>query len=75
VLNAANEVAVASFLAGEISLPRISEINGSVLDAHLEERAGAVVERLEDVVAADAWARERAQAELVRPRHAAGAAR
>jgi 1-deoxy-D-xylulose-5-phosphate reductoisomerase len=75
VLNAANEVAVASFLAGEISLPRISEINGSVLDAHLEERAGAVVEGLEDVVAADAWARERAQAELVRPRHAAGAAR
>jgi len=61
VFNAANEVAVASFLAGHISLPRISEINGEVLDEHLAEGAGRVVDSLEDVIAADAWARERAR--------------
>ena len=66
VLNAANEVTVASFLAGEIPVPRICEINGLVLDAHLAERSGAVVKRLEDVLEADAWARERARVELCR---------
>jgi 1-deoxy-D-xylulose-5-phosphate reductoisomerase len=67
VVNAANEVAVASFLAGEIGLPRISEINGEVLDAHLSERAGAVLGRLEDVLRADAWARERARKAVESP--------
>jgi 1-deoxy-D-xylulose-5-phosphate reductoisomerase len=66
VLNAANEVTVASFLAGEIPLPRICEINGRVLDAHLAERSGAVVKSLEDVLEADSWARERAHSELCR---------
>ena len=66
VLNAANEVTVASFLAGEIPLPRICEINGLVLDAHLAERSGAVVKSVEDVLKADAWARERAHSELCR---------
>ena len=47
-------------------MPRICEINAAVLDAHLEQRSGAVVERLEDVLEADAWARERARAELCR---------
>jgi 1-deoxy-D-xylulose-5-phosphate reductoisomerase len=59
VLNAANEVTVASFLAGDISLPRISEINGRVLDAHLQAHAGDAVDSLAAVMAADAWARER----------------
>ncbi len=58
VLNAANEVTVASFLAGDLSLPRISEINGQVLDAHLEAHAGETVDSLDAVLAADAWARE-----------------
>jgi 1-deoxy-D-xylulose 5-phosphate reductoisomerase len=51
---------VASFLAGEIPLPRISEVNDRVLEAHLDDRAGAVVSSIEDVRAADRWARERA---------------
>ncbi len=57
VLNAANEVSVASFLAGEISLPRISEVNGEVLEAHLAEQSGAMVRSLDEVLAADSWAR------------------
>jgi 1-deoxy-D-xylulose-5-phosphate reductoisomerase len=58
VLNAANEVAVASFLAGDLPLPAIAEINRQVLDAHLEAHAGETVDSLEAVLAADAWARE-----------------
>jgi 1-deoxy-D-xylulose-5-phosphate reductoisomerase len=57
VLNAANEVAVASFLAGEIPLTRICDVNGRVLEAHLCDRAGSVVSSIDEVVAADAWAR------------------
>ncbi len=57
VLNAANEVSVASFLAGEISLPRISEVNGEVLEAHLAEQSGAMLRSLDEVLAADSWAR------------------
>jgi 1-deoxy-D-xylulose-5-phosphate reductoisomerase len=60
VLNAANEVTVARFLAGEIPLPRICEVNGLVLEEHLAARGGAVVEGLDDVIEADAWARARA---------------
>ncbi len=69
VLNAANEVAVDRFLAGEIPLPEICRVNGAVLDAHLEEREGAVVSRIDDVIAADAWARDRAGAELAQSAH------
>jgi 1-deoxy-D-xylulose-5-phosphate reductoisomerase len=61
VLNAANEVAVARFLKGEIPLPRICEVNGRVMEEHLAESPGAVVEELDDVLQADAWARERAE--------------
>jgi 1-deoxy-D-xylulose-5-phosphate reductoisomerase len=57
VLNAANEVSVASFLEGEIPLPRISQINGLVLEAHLADQSGCVVQSIDDVLAADAWAR------------------
>lgn len=64
VLNAANEVTVERFLAGEIPLPRICEVNHLVLEEHLAERGGAVVEKLEDVLRADAWARDRAHSHL-----------
>jgi 1-deoxy-D-xylulose-5-phosphate reductoisomerase len=61
VLNAANEVSVAAFLAGEIPFPRISAINGSVLETFLASHEGECVESLEDVHAADAGAREAAR--------------
>jgi 1-deoxy-D-xylulose-5-phosphate reductoisomerase len=64
VLNAANEVAVAAFLAGEIPFPAIAAIDAAVLAAHEAEAAGRVVEDLAAVRRADAWARERARAEL-----------
>jgi 1-deoxy-D-xylulose-5-phosphate reductoisomerase len=66
VLNAANEVAVAAFLAGRMSFAAIAETNRSVLAAHLEGSRGAVAERLEDVTAADAWARDRATERIAR---------
>ena len=53
MLNAANEVAVAGFLAGEIAFPRIAELIEDVL-----ERAPAgVAASLADVLAADRLAR------------------
>lgn len=65
VLNAANEVSVAAFLAGRISFPAIAETNAAVLDAHLEASAGLRVDELEAALEADAWARERAEALVV----------
>jgi 1-deoxy-D-xylulose-5-phosphate reductoisomerase len=61
VFNAANEVAVAGFLAGAIPFGRISEIIERVLEAHTPGPATAV----EAVRDADQWARVRAS-ELVR---------
>ncbi len=57
VLNAANEVAVELFVQRKIAFPRIFEIVRTVMDRH------AVVPgpSLEDVLAADAWAREEAR--------------
>ncbi|MBV6632602.1 MAG: 1-deoxy-D-xylulose-5-phosphate reductoisomerase [Alphaproteobacteria bacterium] len=53
VLNAANEVAVAAFLAGEIGFTRIAEHVETVLNlADIKP-----VSTLDDVFAADAWAR------------------
>ena len=60
VLNASNEVAVASFLEGQSSFPRIADTNRDVLEAHLKEARGAEIRDLADVRAADAWARARA---------------
>jgi len=60
VLNASNEVAVASFLEGHSSFPRIADTNRSVLEAHLREARGVAIRDLADVRAADAWARARA---------------
>ena len=53
VLNAANEVAVAAFLAGEITFPRIWQIVGQVLD-QVGHADGA---NLEDLLTADEMAR------------------
>jgi len=56
-LNAANEVAVAEFLAGRIAFPRIWEVVAAVLDATVDRAAGD----LETLLAADAAAREAAR--------------
>jgi 1-deoxy-D-xylulose-5-phosphate reductoisomerase len=57
VLNAANEMAVAAFLAGRIPFPAIAAINGAVLEA-FEGRGGPqTLAGLGDVLEADRWAR------------------
>ncbi|GAC49839.1 1-deoxy-D-xylulose-5-phosphate reductoisomerase [Gordonia aichiensis] len=58
VFNAANEAAAAGFFAGQIAFPRIVEIIADVLAVADEWRSqpGTV----EEILAADAWARERA---------------
>ena len=54
VLNAANEVAVERFLAGEISFPDITAITADVLNSHpLNQRPN-----LDELLAADRWARD-----------------
>jgi len=58
--NAANEVAVAAFLAGRAPFGRIAE----VIEAVLEEQVVTDAVNLDAVLAADAWARRRAE-ELV----------
>jgi 1-deoxy-D-xylulose-5-phosphate reductoisomerase len=68
VLNAANEVAVAAFLAGGARFPDIAAVNERVLDDHLAAQRGCTVARLEDILAADAWARSRAREALVEVR-------
>ncbi|MBM4383602.1 MAG: 1-deoxy-D-xylulose-5-phosphate reductoisomerase [Deltaproteobacteria bacterium] len=60
VFNAANEVAVAAFLAGEIAFPAIARTNARVLEAHLAA-GGAALTSLEDILAIDADARRRAR--------------
>ena len=61
VLNAANEVAVQAFLDERIGFGGIPEVNRAVLDAHLTDRAGDKLEGLDDVLDADASARELAR--------------
>ncbi len=58
VLNAANEVAVEAFLDGRIRFPAIAATNGAVLEAHIERGLVSELQSLDDVLAADAWARE-----------------
>jgi 1-deoxy-D-xylulose-5-phosphate reductoisomerase len=72
VLNAANEVAVAAFLAGAIAFPQIVATNAAVLDAHLGRAGARGVRDLADVLDADAWARAAARARLGVPLDAAG---
>ena len=55
MLNAANEVAVAEFLAGRIAFPRIWEIVAAVLDS-----TGGTAADLDALLEADREARERA---------------
>lgn len=54
VLNAANEIAVSRFLNQEISFLDIPRINRQVMEQHQV----IVHPNLDDVLAADAWARE-----------------
>jgi 1-deoxy-D-xylulose-5-phosphate reductoisomerase len=62
VLNAANEEAVAAFLDGRIPFPAIPESIMEVLEAH----PAAPLARLDDVLGADAWAREKSREALRR---------
>ncbi|HSM50418.1 MAG TPA: 1-deoxy-D-xylulose-5-phosphate reductoisomerase [Thermoanaerobaculia bacterium] len=67
VLNAANEVAVAAFLGGEIPFPGIFDTVAEVLDRHRPEP----VADLGAALAWDAWSRQEAEevlARLARPR-------
>jgi 1-deoxy-D-xylulose-5-phosphate reductoisomerase len=57
VYNAANEVAVTAFRAGGISFPGIWRCVAAVMDAHEVKASSTLVA----VVAADQWARERAE--------------
>jgi len=61
VLNASNEVAVSSFLAGALPFPAIAEVIAATMDAH----TAAPVDTLAAVRAVDTWARATA-AEMVR---------
>jgi 1-deoxy-D-xylulose-5-phosphate reductoisomerase len=68
VLNAANEGAVEAFLAGGLSFPGIARVNASVLERFAAGEGGGALRDLEDVTAADAWARARARELLVAER-------
>lgn len=57
VLNAANEVTVGRFLAGRLAFPDIADVNARVLAAHESRPA----DDLDRILAADAWARARAE--------------
>ena len=60
-LNAANEVAVASFLAGEIKFLDIAAISEQVLDMTGRRNAASSLSTLEEVIDADAIARQMAE--------------
>ena len=57
VLNAANEVAVAAFLAEQIGFTRIADLLERIVDEHQSAAAGD----LDTLLEADRWARERAR--------------
>ena len=60
VMNAANEIAVAAFLAGEGSYLGIAECVERVMEAHGVEQ----VESIDQLVEVDAWARDAARARI-----------
>ena len=66
VMNAANEVAVAAFLAGEGSYLGIAACVEAVMDVHARGGAGGVqrVESLQQLEELDAWARAEARRNL-----------
>ena len=57
VMNAANEIAVAAFLARELRFPQIWETVGQVMDRH----QSVAHPDLDAILAADKWAREEAR--------------
>lgn len=57
VLNAANEIAVAAFLAGDCTFAGIADTVAAVMQAHAPEPLSSI----EQVEAVDAWARDRAR--------------
>jgi 1-deoxy-D-xylulose-5-phosphate reductoisomerase len=57
VMNAANEIAVASFLAGGIGFVQIAEVIERTMDAH---RAGDL-KSIDEVLLADSWGRNKAR--------------
>ncbi|HKG50251.1 MAG TPA: 1-deoxy-D-xylulose-5-phosphate reductoisomerase [Actinomycetales bacterium] len=61
VFNAANEECVAAFLAGQVRFPAIVDTVTAVVDLHTPPSG---VPTLEDVLAAELWAREEARAIL-----------
>jgi 1-deoxy-D-xylulose-5-phosphate reductoisomerase len=63
-LNAANEVAVAAFLEGRLNFTAIAAVIEDVVGAHQPAAAAG----LDEVLAADAWARQRAEATVSRKR-------
>jgi len=65
VLSAGNEIAVEAFLEGALSWVEIAAVNNAVLDAHPASNGDS----LDEVLAADAWARSHA-AELIKGRTA-----
>jgi 1-deoxy-D-xylulose-5-phosphate reductoisomerase len=65
-LNAANEVSVAAFLAGELPFPGIPAVNAHVLEAMLAQQGDRALRDLDDVLEVDAWARGAAEAAVAR---------
>jgi 1-deoxy-D-xylulose-5-phosphate reductoisomerase len=61
VFNAANEECVAAFLGGQVRFPAIVDTVTAVVDLHTPPSG---VPTLEDVLAAELWAREEARAIL-----------
>jgi 1-deoxy-D-xylulose-5-phosphate reductoisomerase len=59
VLNAANEVAVERFLAGELSFPSIVDIVSRVLEKHA--RHVSPITSIDDALHWDGWARNEAR--------------
>jgi len=57
VLNAANEIAVAAFLAGRIRFSEIAATNGAVLNSHVGRGGRGALRDLADVMEADDWSR------------------
>ncbi len=62
VLNAANEVAVAEFLKGELEFRYIPEVNAQAMRSH----ANKLNPGLSDILQADAWARQEARKAIMR---------
>jgi len=67
VLNAANEIAVERFLAGELPFVAIVDIVKRVLDRHSGDVSA--IASVEDALHWDAWARNEAREALVAPRY------